>query len=126
MMATGVTPTCRYGHGDLVLAKAPGSKPNLFFVPLEASVSDIRAQVSGLSAMAANMATKSDVSSLSTLAANMATKSDVSSLSTITSHMATKADVSQLESSLIKWLVGTLLAVALLTLTIARFVKVGG
>jgi hypothetical protein len=93
---------------------------------VETSVSDIRAQVSGLSAMAANMATKSDVSSLSTLAANMATKSDVSSLSTMTSHMATKADVSQLESSLIKWLVGTLLAVALLTLTIARFVKVGG
>jgi hypothetical protein len=56
----------------------------------------------------------------------MATKSDVSGLSTMTSHMATKADVSQLESSLIKWLVGTLLAVALLTLTIARFVKVGG
>ncbi len=43
----------------------------------------------------------------------------------MTSHMATKADVSQLESSLIKWLVGTLLAVALLTLTIARFVKSG-
>jgi hypothetical protein len=77
---------------------------------VETSVSDIRAQVSGLSAMAANMATKSDVSGLSTM----------------TSHMATKADVSQLESSLIKWLVGTLLAVALLTLTIARFVKVGG
>jgi hypothetical protein len=77
---------------------------------VETSVSDIHAQVSGLSAMAANMATKSDVSGLSTM----------------TSHMATKADVSQLESSLIKWLVGTLLAVALLTLTIARFVKVGG
>ena len=40
--------------------------------------------------------------------------------------MATKTDVSQVESSLIKWLVGTLLAVAVLTFTIARFVKVGG
>jgi hypothetical protein len=75
---------------------------------LETSVSDIRAQVSGLSAMASNMATKSDVSGLSTLAANM----------------ATKADLSRLESSLIRWLVGTFLAV--LTLAIARFVKVGG
>ncbi len=46
---------------------------------VETSVSDICAQLSGLSAMAANMATKSDVSSLSTMAANMATKSDVSS-----------------------------------------------
>lgn len=61
---------------------------------VENSVSDIRAQLSGLSAMA--------------------------------SQMATKADLSQLESSLIKWLVGTLLAVAVLTFTIARFVKVGG
>lgn len=61
---------------------------------VENSVSDIRAQVSGLSATA--------------------------------SHLATKSDVSQLESSLIKWLVGTLLAVAVLTFTIARFVKVGG
>jgi hypothetical protein len=34
IMATGVTPTCRYGHGNLVLARAPGSMPNLFFVPV--------------------------------------------------------------------------------------------
>jgi hypothetical protein len=61
---------------------------------VENSVSDIRAQVSGLIATAA--------------------------------HLATKTDVSQVESSLIKWLVGTLLAVAVLTFTIARFVKVGG
>ena len=61
---------------------------------VENSVSDIRAQVSGLCATAA--------------------------------HLATKTDVSQVESSLIKWLVGTLLAVAVLTFTIARFVKVGG
>ena len=61
---------------------------------VENSVSDIRAQVSGLIATAA--------------------------------HLATKTDVSQVEGSLIKWLVGTLLAVAVLTFTIARFVKVGG
>jgi hypothetical protein len=61
---------------------------------VENSVSDIRAQVSGLIATAA--------------------------------QLATKTDVSQVESSLIKWLVGTLLAVAVLTFTIARFVKVGG
>ena len=61
---------------------------------VENSVSDIRAQVSGLIATAA--------------------------------HLATKTDVSQVESSLIKWLMGTLLAVAVLMFTIARFVKVGG
>lgn len=42
------------------------------------------------------------------------------------SGVLTKSDVLQLESSLIKWLVGTSLAVAVLTFTIARFVKVGG
>jgi hypothetical protein len=95
-MATGVTPTVRAqtqhstsdggggGSMDDVLKRLSN---------LETSVSDIRAQVSGLSVMAANM--------------------------------ATKADLSHLESSMIKWLVGTFLAVALLTLTIARFVKVG-
>jgi hypothetical protein len=34
MMTIRVTPTCRYGHGDLVRATAPGSMPNLFFVPV--------------------------------------------------------------------------------------------
>ena len=50
----------------------------------------------------------------------------VSGLMATAAHLATKTDVSQVESSLIKWLVGTLLAVAVLTFTIARFVKVGG
>jgi hypothetical protein len=61
---------------------------------VESSVASIRAEVSGLSATALDLATKNDVSNL--------------------------------ESSLVKWIVGTLLAVAVLTFTIARFVKVGG
>ncbi|HEY7638813.1 MAG TPA: hypothetical protein VH814_03730 [Steroidobacteraceae bacterium] len=61
---------------------------------VENLVADIRAQVSGLCATAA--------------------------------HLATKNDVSELESSLIKWIIATLLGVAVLTFTIARFVKVGG
>ena len=43
-------------------------------------------------------------------------------LSAVTSRIATKADLLRLESSLIKWMVGTLLAVALLTVAIARFI----
>lgn len=50
----------------------------------------------------------------------------VSGLAATATHLATKNDVSNLESSLIKWMVGTLLAVAVLTFTVARFVKVGG
>ena len=53
-------------------------------------------------------------------------RAEVSGLSATVTHLATKSDVSNLESSLIKWIVGTLLAVAVLTFTIARFVKVGG
>jgi hypothetical protein len=50
----------------------------------------------------------------------------VSGLAATATHLATKNDVSNLEGSLLKWLVGTLLAVAVLTFTVARFVKVGG
>jgi len=53
-------------------------------------------------------------------------RSHVSGLAATAAHLATRTDVAQVESSLIKWLVGTLLAVAVLTFTIARFVKVGG
>jgi hypothetical protein len=53
-------------------------------------------------------------------------RAELSGLSATAMHLATKSDVSNLESSLIKRIVGTLLAVAVLTFTIARFVKVGG
>jgi hypothetical protein len=53
-------------------------------------------------------------------------RAQVSGLSATALHLATKNDVSNLESSLIKWIVGTLLAVAVLAFTVARFVKVGG
>ena len=68
---------------------------------IESCVADIRAQVSGLCATAPHLSTKMDVAQI-------------------------KTNVAQVKSSLIKWLVGTLLAVAVLTFTIARFVKVGG
>lgn len=52
-------------------------------------------------------------------------RAQVSGLTAIAPHLATKSDVMQVESSLIKWIVGTLLAVAVLTFTIARFVSIG-
>lgn len=67
---------------------------------VESAVSDIKAQVSGLTAIAPHLATKADVAEI-------------------------KTEVARVDSSLIKWIVGTLLALALLTFTIARFVKVG-
>ena len=83
-----------------------------------------------VSRMAENMATKAELASLSATVSHLATKAELSSVSATVSHMAanmaTKADLAHLESSLIKWTVGTLLTVAVLTLTIARFVKFGG
>jgi hypothetical protein len=55
-----------------------------------------------------------------------AIRAEVSGLAATATHLATKNDVSSLESSLIKWIVGTLLTVAVLTFTVARFVKVRG
>lgn len=49
-------------------------------------------------------------------------KSDVSALKATSNHLATKNDVSSLESKLIRWCVGTAIAVAALAFTIARFV----
>ncbi len=40
-------------------------------------------------------------------------------------ELATKADLSELKTELIKWNVGTLIAVAGIVLTIAKFVLVG-
>lgn len=58
---------------------------------VEAAVSDIRAQVSALSASGV--------------------------------HTATKADVAKLETSIIKWVVGTMIASAGLAFAIAKYVS---
>lgn len=49
-------------------------------------------------------------------------KAEVRGISTQIPHIATKADISSMESSLIKWIIGTTLAVAVLAFTIAKFV----
>ena len=49
-------------------------------------------------------------------------KSQVSAILAIVPHLATKADVSTLETSIIKWIIATVLGTAGLVFTIAKFV----
>jgi hypothetical protein len=76
---------------------------------LERDVSVIKTEVAAISAQLPNMATKADVAQLS----YMATKADVALL---------KGDVSDAKTSIIQWVVGTLIAVAALVFSIAKFV----
>lgn len=72
---------------------------------VETTVSDIRTDVSGLKTMMPHLATKADLAEV---------------------KGSLKADIAALESSLIKWIVGTALAVAALAFAIARFVAPAG
>jgi hypothetical protein len=49
-------------------------------------------------------------------------KSKVSAILAIVPHLATKADLSALETSIIKWIIATVLATSALAFTIAKLV----
>jgi hypothetical protein len=51
------------------------------------------------------------------------TREDVSAIKATLPHLATKADISSLETKIIRWIVGTTIAVASVAFTIAKFVK---
>jgi hypothetical protein len=101
---------------------------------VESSVSELRIQVGGI---AGTMATKDDVNKLqvqvSGIAATMATKDELNKLQAQVSgtaaaipYLATKADLSAMETTIIKWIIATVLtSVGLaggLAFSIARFV----
>ena len=71
---------------------------------VETSISDIRAQVTGMASAMPYLATKADIN---------AVKADVN---------AVKAEVHAMESSLLKWLIGTLIAGVALACTIAKLI----
>ena len=63
-------------------------------------------------------AIKTDVGAIIALIPHLATKADVA----LIPYMATKADVSDAITSIVKWIVGTTIAVAALAFSIAKFV----
>jgi hypothetical protein len=76
---------------------------------LEKDVSVIKTDVSGILAQLPHLATKADVAQLP----HLATKADVAQL---------KADVSDAKTSIVQWIVSTVIAVAALAFAIAKFV----
>lgn len=81
---------------------------------LEKDVSVIKADVAGIVTRLPDMATKADVAPIPYLA----TKADVAPIP----YLATKADVSDAKTSIVQWIVGTIIAVAALTFTIAKLI----
>jgi hypothetical protein len=69
---------------------------------LEKDVSVIKTEVAGITALLPHLATKADVAPIP--------------------YLATKADVSDARTSIVQWIVGTIIAVAALTFTTAKFV----
>lgn len=89
---------------------------------LEKDVSAIKTDVAGIVTLLPHLATKTDVAGIATLLPHMAAKADVAGIVTLLPHMATKADVSDAKTSIVQWIVGTMIAVAALAFTIAKFV----
>lgn len=101
---------------------------------LEKDVSVIKAEVAGIATRLPGMATKEDVAGIATRLPGMATKEDVAPIPYLATkadvmairaelpYMATKADVSDAKTSIVQWIVGTIIAVAALTFTIAKIV----
>jgi hypothetical protein len=84
---------------------------------LEKDVSVIKTEIAGITAVLPTFATKedvallrADVSQLPYMAANMAMKADV------------RAEVADAKTSLIQWMVGTAIAMTALAFTIGKFV----
>ena len=87
-------------------------------VPTLASQADVKP----LAAIVPTLATKADFNELQAVIPTLATKAEVA----VIPHLATKADLHELkaalESKMLRWFVGAVLAVASLAFSIARFV----
>lgn len=94
---------------------------------LEKDVSVIKTEVGAITAQLPHLATKADLALL---------RADVSAVTALLPHLATKADfasvkadvasvraeISDVKASMIQWMVSTMIAVAALAFTIAKFV----
>jgi hypothetical protein len=88
---------------------------------VESLLADTREVVSAIKAALAHLATKAEVNEL---------KADVSAIKATLPHLATKADlngvksdINALETRVIRWIVGTMLASVSAAFTIAKFVN---
>jgi hypothetical protein len=80
---------------------------------VENLLAETREVVSAIKTAVLHLATKAEVNDL---------KAGVSSIDATLPHLASKADLNALETKIIRWLVGTLLAAVTAAFTIAKFV----
>jgi hypothetical protein len=80
---------------------------------LESLLAQTREIVSAINAALPHLATKAEVKEV---------KADVSAIKATLPHLASKADLSALESKIIRWFVGTLIAAVSAAFAIAKFV----
>jgi hypothetical protein len=87
---------------------------------VESLVAETREEVSAIKSAFAHIATKADLNEV---------KGDVSAIKATLPHLATKAevnglraDMSAMETRIIRWIVGTIIAAASMAFTIAKFV----
>lgn len=81
---------------------------------VESLLAETREVVSAIKGALPHLATKADVNDL---------KADVSAIKATLPHLASKADLSALETRVIRWLVGTMIASVSAAFTIAKFVN---
>jgi hypothetical protein len=87
-------------------------------------VSELIADVRGIAAIIPHLATKAELSAeIGSMRADLSEiGKQVGSIAAVIPHLATKADVKAGETSIIKWLVPTAIAIAGLAFSIAKFV----
>jgi hypothetical protein len=102
---------------------------------VETCVMDLKTEVAFIAANMPHLATAKSVSDLRTemkdsmsdlkselVASDTALKSEVSRIGAVIPHLATADSVSRLESSILKWFVGTAITLTALAFSIAKFV----
>jgi hypothetical protein len=102
---------------------------------VESAVVEVREQVIGIAATIPHLATKAELSAeIGSVRTELRTEigsvradlseigKQVGSIAAVIPHLATKADVRAVETSIIKWLVPTAIAIAGLAFSIAKFV----
>ena len=94
---------------------------------VESTVAEIRTKVTGMGAVLPSLATKADLTrEISALRTDLDGKitpvrAEISGIAAILAHLATKADVTESETSVVKWIIGIIIAVAGLAFTIGRY-----
>jgi hypothetical protein len=82
----------------------------------------VKVEVDGIAAQLPHLATKAVVDGIAAQLPHLATKAVVDGIAAQLPHLATKADLNDWKTSIIQWMIGTVIAMAALAFTAARFI----